>query len=132
MKINLNIYVSLEEANDLFVSIVNLNGWKGPCVETRDYPNGTKPSPDDREMMRALYRSTMSRGIKPMSPMGSLTWEDFYEPHELDENGPIAELFVSAKEIAYNKKQSAAKRLTQKNRDRTQRASKCTSDSSTV
>ena len=51
----------------------------------------------------------MSKGMKPSPPLPGLTWEDFYDPHELDENGPIIELFVSEKEIAYNNKKDEAK-----------------------
>ena len=114
LKINLDIDAKPEEIIELITRLTNPIEPSFAHAKENSYAERAKPSPSDRQMMRALYRATMSKGMKPSPPLPGLTWEDFYDPHELDENGPIIELFVSEKEIAYNKKKDAAKRLARK------------------
>ena len=113
MKINLNIDVQPEEIIEL---LKGLSGHPSTtAIEPEEtFPSPFKPSPDEREFRKGLYVAQVAKGINPAPLMRSLTWEDFFEPHELNEDGPIVELFVTNAVDACSNKKSGLKRLARK------------------
>ncbi|MEP1090750.1 MAG: hypothetical protein ABJH33_22820 [Rhizobiaceae bacterium] len=111
MKINLTVEAEQSEISELVDHLL----FGGPReFHTRSEFNElspierSKPSAFDREVMRNLYRAQLRKGMVPTAPkLGD--WSHYFDPHELDENGPIRELFIDAPKRPCNKRSNSTK-----------------------
>lgn len=94
MKITLELEVEPDELIDLVGKLLPTQTAPKATCFPGNYIERSKPTPGMRKTMRSLYCAVMAKGVMPSPPMPGQTWEDYFEPYELDENGPIVELFV--------------------------------------